>query len=32
MEIVEKLLSILAIVGVLGAYFFLQRAGITCGG
>ncbi len=32
MEIVEKLFTILAIVGVLGAYFFLQKAGITSGG
>ena len=32
MEIVEKLFTILAIVGVLGAFFFLQKAGITSGG
>lgn len=32
MEIVEKLFTILAIVGVLGAYFLLQKAGITSGG
>lgn len=32
MEIVEKLFTILAIVGVLGAYFILQKAGITSGG
>ena len=32
MEIVEKLFTILTIVGVLGAYFFLQKAGITSGG
>ena len=31
-EIMEKIFSILAIVGVLGAYFLLQKAGITSGG
>ena len=31
-EIMEKLFSIVAIVGLLGAYFLLQKAGITSGG
>lgn len=31
-EIMEKIFSILAIVGLLGVYFLLQKAGITSGG
>ncbi len=31
-EIFEKILTILAIVGLLGAWFLLQKAGITSGG
>ena len=31
-EILEKVFSILAIVGLLGAFFLLQTAGITSGG
>ncbi len=31
-EILEKVFSILAIVGLLGAFFLLQKAGITSGG
>jgi hypothetical protein len=31
-ELMEKLFSILAIVGLLGAFFFLQKLGITSGG
>jgi hypothetical protein len=30
--ILEKVFSILAIVGILGAFFFLQKMGITSGG
>ena len=30
--ILEKVFSILAIVGILGAFFFLQKLGITSGG
>ena len=31
-EILEKVFSILAIVGLLGAFFLLQKAGIISGG
>ena len=31
-ELMEKLLSIIAIVGLLGVFFFLQKLGITSGG
>ena len=31
-EVFEKLFSIVAIVGLLGIFFFLQKAGIVSGG
>ena len=31
-EVLEKIFSIVAIVGLLGVWFLLQKAGITSGG
>ena len=31
-ELMEKLFSIIAIIGLLGVFFFLQKLGITSGG